>query len=243
MRPDLGQENLYYQEALRHSVGEPGRQYLASRGITKETIEEWQIGWSPVGCIPPNFDKSDETQPWKKLHGRITLPILDQGGKIISISGREVIKIGNRPKYDHYAFPARKILFGLYNNKKTIQKEDRIIITEGQLDVISSWQYGLRNVVSSFGAHCSLDHFALISRYASIVDVLYDGDNAGITGTKSINNFPTWGDLIVNLRTGIFPYGEDLDSWIKKHSKEELMNLLKENDKILIMRQFMSSNK
>jgi DNA primase len=232
MRPDLEQENLYYRKALKHpTVGLIGRNYLETRGITEETIDKWEIGWSPVGCIPSNFDKSDEFKPWTKLWGRITFPIRSQSGEMASISGRQVIKIDNKPKYDHYAFSARKILFGLYQNKEDIQKEDRIIITEGQLDVISAWQNGLKIVASSFGAHCSLDHFAIISRYASVIDVIYDEDNAGWTGTQAVKDFSTWGDLIVNLRTGIFPAKEDLDSWIKTHSKKELFQLIEENDK------------
>lgn len=244
MRPDLEQENMYYRKLLKHPIyGEVGRKYLESRGITGETIEKWEIGWSQIGCIPSNFDKDDPQKPWTKMWGRITFPIRNHGGDMVSISGRQVIKINNRPKYDHYSFNARRVLFGLYQNKEDIQREDRAFITEGQIDVISAWQQGLRIVTSSFGAHCSLDHFAVLSRYASVVDVLYDEDNAGWTGTKSIEEFSTWGDLIVNLRTGIFPPKEDLDSWIKKHSKEELFKLMKENDKILLKRKLLTQFK
>lgn len=244
MRPDLEQENLYYRKALQHpTIGLIGRQYLESRGITEETIKKWEIGWSPIGCVPSNFDKSDEVQPWRKMWGRITFPIREQSGRMVSISGRQVIKVGNAPKYDHYSFNARRILFGLYQNKEEILKDGRIIITEGQIDVISSWQNGLKIVASSFGAHCSLDHFAIISRYASVIDVLYDEDKAGWTGTQAIEDFPTWGDLIVNLRTGIFPQKEDLDSWIKKHSKEELYKLIEENDKVLLRKKFIKNFK
>lgn len=226
MRPDLEQENNYYKNALHSKLGTPGLEYLRQRGIAKETIEKWELGWSPLNCIPDNFDKDDKSKPWIKLWGRLTIPIRDSNGVLISISGRQVIKLGDKPKYDHYPFSARKILFGLFNNKEDIRKADRIIITEGQMDVISSWQSGLKIVASSFGAHGSLDHFAVASRYASVIDILYDEDNAGKIGTDNINKFPTWGDLIVNLRTDIFPRGEDLDSWIRKHSSEELLKLI-----------------
>lgn len=231
---------------LNTSAGNPGKSYLNQRGINNETIKYWQLGYCPVGYIPKCYkDQIDDNcnKFWSKLYGRITIPIINQNGTIVSISGRQVIKINDRPKYDHYSFNARRVLFGLYQNKEDIQREDRAFITEGQIDVISAWQQGLRIVTSSFGAHCSLDHFAVLSRYASVVDVLYDEDNAGWTGTKSIEEFSTWGDLIVNLRTGIFPPKEDLDSWIKKHSKEELFKLMKENDKILLKRKLLTQFK
>lgn len=237
MRPDLEWENEYYRKALAHpTIGQVGRSYLESRGLKQETIDKWEIGWSPIGCIPSNFDKNDPTAPWKKLYGRITFPIRDQNGVMVSISGRQVIKLEGKPKYDHYPFSARKVLFGLWNNKEEIQKADSIIITEGQIDVISSWQQGLRIVTSSFGAHCSLDHFAIASRYASNVDILYDEDNAGKKGTQNVTEFPTWGDLNVNLCTGIFPQGEDLDSWIQKHSTEELFALINSSETEKLMK-------
>jgi len=245
--------NNFIQEAeeynyilLNTNAGAPGRSYLNQRGINDETIKYWKLGYCPIGYTPKCYkDQIDNNcnKFWSKLYGRVTIPVIDQNGVMVSISGRQVIKVGNAPKYDHYSFNARKILFGLYQNKEDILEEGRIIITEGQIDVISSWQNGLKIVASSFGAHCSLDHFAIVSRYASVVDVLYDEDKAGWTGTQAIEDFPTWGDLIVNLRTGIFPPKEDLDSWIKKHSKEELYRLIEENDKVLLRRKFIKSFK
>ena len=228
MREDLEQENLFYRKALYHSeYGKIGRDYLQQRGLNSETIKQWEIGWSPYGCIPNNFKNwPEDFKPWPKLWGRITFPVRDQSGKMVSISGRLVLDLKDRPKYDHYPFNARKILFGLFQNKEEIRSFDKVIITEGQIDVISSWQEGLKIVVSSFGAHCSLDHFALISRYASVVNILYDEDAAGKNGTDAIEEFPTFGDLKVELKQGIFPKGEDLDKWIKKHSVEELFIIM-----------------
>ena len=238
---NLEQENKYYQEVLNHPIyGEIGRNYLLSRGITQETIDFWKIGWSPYNCIPSNFkDWKEKFHPWKKLWGRVTFPIFDQNGKIVSISGRLVLQLNDRPKYDHYPFSARKILFGLYQNKDEIRKMDRVIITEGQLDVISSWQHGLKVVTSSFGAHCSLDHFAIVARYASTIDILYDEDNAGKMGTDIIEDFPTWGDLVVNLKRGIFPKGQDLDNWIRNHSVDELFQLINKNENDVLKERIM----
>lgn len=227
MIPNFEIENEYYRKALYdHKTGKVAREYLKKRCINEETIEKWKLGWSPYECVPSIYnDWVGDYKPWSKLWGRITIPIYDQNGKVVSISGRLVLKI-DKPKYDHYSFPSRKVLFGLFQNKEEIQKNDRAIITEGQMDVISSWQKGLRIVTSSFGAHCSLDHLAILSRYATRIDVLYDNDFAGNKGLNDIKKFTTHGDLIINLKQGIFPYGDDLDSWINKNSIDRLFNLL-----------------
>ncbi|MFW6243219.1 MAG: toprim domain-containing protein [bacterium] len=232
MTPNFEIENKYYIKALKHSsVGQIARNYLEKRGISEETIEKWEIGWSPYRCIPPNYkDWNDSYHPWEKMWGGITFPIYDQNGKIVSISRRLILKI-DKPKYDHYPFPARRIIFGLYQNKRNIQKFDRALITEGQIDVITSWQEGLKVVGSTFGAHCSLDHLALLSRYASNIDILYDGDAAGYKGINAIKQFTTWGDLSIKFHTNLFQCGEDLDSWIKNHSSSELIKLINNNKK------------
>ena len=222
----------YIKILFKTDAGKVARSYLLSRGIDKKTAEFWQLGYCPWGYIPriyKELDKESFYKFWQKMWGRLIIPIFDQNGKIVSLSGRLILQVKDRPKYDHYPFPSRKILFGLYQNKDNIRIENRCIITEGQMDVISSWQNGLKIVTSSFGAHCSLDHFAYISRYSSVIDVLYDTDKAGIKGTDAIKDFPTWGDLTINLRKNVFPKGEDLDSWIRVNSKEKLLNLLENN--------------
>ena len=231
---DLIQESQEYMDILLNKPeGREGRQYLKSRGIKVETALYWQLGYSPNNYIPQIYRGNPEYKVWKKMHGRITVPVFDQNGEMVSISGRLVLKL-DKPKYDHYSFPTRKILFGLYQNRNDIRLSNRMIITEGQMDVISSWQSGLRIVTSSFGAHCSLDHFAIAARYTSKLDVLYDEDNAGKMGTDAIQEFPTWGDLTVNLKRGIFPKGDDLDSWIRKHNVEQLFKLLDKNKNDLL---------
>lgn len=221
----LEQENEFYRKCLKHPIhGEIGRRYLESRGITEETIEKWEIGWSPYSCVPQCY-KGETRQFWKKHWGRITFPIRDQSGKMISISGRLVLKIQGPPKYDHYPFPSRKVLFGLWQNKENIRELSRAVMTEGQIDVITSWQKGFKIATSSFGAHGSLDHMSLLARYAKRVDVLYDADKAGIEGEEGIKKLSTLGDLEVHFQKP-FSKGDDLDSWISRNDVDKLWELL-----------------
>ena len=222
-------ENNLYRELLKHpTYGEPGRKYLELRGITEETIEKWEIGYAPLDYRPKWSDAKDIFDPYTKMIGRVTFPLYNCNGSLESISGRWALSENplKKTKYDMHKFIKNRLLFGLYQNKYNIRKQNSIIITEGQLDVISAWQNGITNVVSSFGAHCSLYHLGLAARYCSNIYILYDEDIAGLAGAESINDFSTYGDLNVMIKTGIFPKGDDLDSFIKKHSKAELEALL-----------------
>lgn len=225
MNVNFEEENQFYRRCLAHpTYGEIGRAYLKQRGINQETIDKWEIGWSPYNCTPTCY-KGEQKKFWRKHWGRITFPIRDQHGKMVSISGRLVLKLKDVPKYDHYPFQARKILFGLYQNKDDIRNMGRAAVTEGQIDVITAWQNGFRVATSSFGAHGSLDHLALLARYANLVDIMYDADAAGYKGEKQIKELSTLGDLNVRFQRP-FNRGDDLDSWITKHSVDELWGLL-----------------
>lgn len=218
-------ENDFYKRALQHpTIGAPARKYLEQRGINEETIKFWEIGWCPVGH-----------KEYYKLKGRVTFPVRNQNGKIITISGRKVFETLDGPKYDMYPFSARKNLFGIWQNKNEIREENRAIITEGQMDVITSWQKGLKIVTSTFGAHGSLWHLGIIARYANRINILYDTDTAGNEGIEGIKKLSTLGDLQVNYKNP-FSKNEDLDSWLQKNDKDKLFNLL-EDDQILSLRQ------
>lgn len=222
---DYEQENNFYKYALKHpTLGETGRKYLESRGIKEETIEKWEIGWAPVGVTPPCY-KGQVKPFWKKMWGRVTFPVRTQSGKIATISGRLVIQSMKSVKYDMYPFAARKILFGLWQNKDSIREANRAAITEGQMDVITAWQEGFKIATSTFGAHGSLDHLANLSRYAKRIDVLYDADAAGMKGIEGIKKLSTLGDLDVRFKNP-FPKGEDLDSWLRKNNVDNLLKML-----------------
>jgi DNA primase len=235
MELNLKEENKFYKkQLLKRNTGKKARQYLKSRGIEYKTVKEWEIGWSPFKSTPLCYNNNSNKKPWTKMWGRITFPIRDQNGKIISISGRLIDNRLNGPKYDHYSFPSRKTLFGLSVNKKDILKQQKMVITEGQFDVITAWQKGLKIVTSTFGAHCSLDHLAVAARYTKNIHVIYDSDNAGQEGLKGIRNLHTKGDLKVKLHANLLPKNDDLDSWLRKNSLNKFYNLINQtkNDQL-----------
>lgn len=215
--------NEYRNILFNKKEGAPGRNYLKIRGLTKETAEFWNLGYCPIGFTPSIYKNNQYVQ--KKMHGRLIIPVFDQNGKLVTISGRKVFDTLPGPKYDMYPFAARKILFGLWQNKNEMRNQNRAAITEGQIDVITSWQQGFKIVSSSFGAHGSLDHLALLARYAKKINVLYDSDKAGFEGINAIKGLSILCDLDIEFKNP-FPKGEDLDSWIKKNSSEKLIELL-----------------
>jgi len=227
MDNNFEEEMKIYKDILfNKKEGVQGRNYLKIRGISKETADFWNLGYCPLNFTPPMYKDKPFLQ--KKMQGRLILPVFDQSGKVITISGRKVFQTLPGPKYDMYQFPARKILFGLWQNKEEMRKLNRAAITEGQLDVITAWQKGFKIAASSFGAHGSLDHLALLSRYVKKINVLYDADNAGFEGIKAIKELSKLCDLEIEFKNP-FPRGEDLDSWIRKNSSEKLFELLDKN--------------
>ena len=209
------EENNYYKQQLFNKENKIARQYLLSRGITQQTALDWELGFCPIS------DKS-------KLKGRITIPIYDQNGNMISISGRLIYNLKKKSKYDHYPFPARSILFGLYLNKEYIKQQNTIFITEGQMDVIKAYQSGVKNVVCSFGAHCSLYQIAIAVRYCDNVYIIYDNDYAGQQGAKKIiTDIKQQNITDINIKSlNLFSQNEDLDNYFSKHTKEDFTKLV-----------------
>lgn len=226
----------YIDILLNKPEGQIGRDYLRQRKILKNTAIKWEMGYCPVGYVPPIY--KDEKFPfWEKLWGRIVFPIRNSNGKLISISGRKIVEIPEReknPKYDHYPFASRETLFGLWINKGNIFKEDRAIITEGQLDVITAWQKGIKIVTSSFGAHCGETHFALLNRYTSNIIIMYDNDEAGKKGMQKARDICRKYKISVKIKCP-FSEGTDMDNWLQKHTKEDFYRLLEYNKMSYIM--------
>ena len=228
---NLRQElNEYINILMNTTEGKIGRDYLKSRKITKNTAIEWEIGYCPIGYVPSIY-QNEKFPFWEKLWGRIIFPIYDSNGNLVSISGRKVLDVSTRaknPKYDHYPFNARKILFGLWKNKEEIFIQNKGIITEGQLDVITAWQHGVKIVTSSFGAHCSENHFILLNRYTDNIIVMYDNDDAGQKGTNKAKEIARINKFNLKIKCP-FSNGVDLDNWLQCHSAEEFYKLINYN--------------
>jgi len=218
------EENKEYVNNLYGNLGKDGREYLKKRGITVPTAKFWELGFSPRNFIPEIY-KNDTNFMYKKMNGRVTIPVYDSNGVLIGISGRSVYD-DIKPKYMHYVFPTRSTLFGLWQNQKDVIRENAIVFAEGQFDIITAWQNGLRIAVCTFGAHCSETQFAIASRYTNRINILYDKDEAGELGTQKALKINTYGKVKVKSIGYLMLKDDDLDSWIQRNSYQKILNAI-----------------
>ena len=206
----------YISNLWDKDIGKDARDFLKFRNIKPSTARAWNIGYCPSDYIPKCYS-TNEYPMYTKMQGRVILPVYNSIGELLTLSGR-AINDNLKPKYIHYSFPTSKTLFGLYINEKDIIKKNLIFFAEGQIDVISAWQNGLRTCVCTFGSHFSSDQILLASRYTNRVFILYDDDEAGSSGASaSMKKLKIKGDVNVKILSGIFRNGEDLDNFVNKY--------------------------
>jgi DNA primase len=231
-----------------------GLSYLKERQFSDETIKKFMLGY----CLDQweGFTKlaldsgykieflqktgltkvTEEGKLFDFYKGRVMFPIHSVTGKVLGFGGRtlradkKVAKYFNSPESDIYN--KSRILYGLYQAKKSITQLDNCYLVEGYTDVISFHQAGIENVVASSGTALTKEQISLIKRYTPNVTILYDGDAAGIKASfRGIDLILEQG---LNVKALLFPEGDDPDSFSKKVSKSELETYLNQHAKDFI---------
>ncbi len=247
--------NSYFQEQLHKT--ETGKAialtYFKERGFTVDTIQKFQLGYSPdswdaftktaisKGYLLKYLESTGlsivkEQKQFDRFKGRVMFPIHSMSGRVLGFGGRLLItnakaaKYLNSPESDIYH--KSKVLYGIYYAKQAIAKEDNCYLVEGYTDVIQFHQTGIANVVSSSGTALTSDQIRLISRLSKNITVLFDGDAAGLRA--AIRGIDLILEQGMNVRVCTFPDGEDPDSFAKKHTKESLQVYLDENQQDFI---------
>ena len=245
----------YFQDALLNTEeGKAiGYSYFKERGFTNETIKKFSLGYSPeawdaftkealgkgykleflesTGLTIPRDDR-----PFDRFKGRVMFPIQSMSGRVLGFGGRiltndkKAAKYLNSPESDIYH--KSKVLYGIYQAKQAIAKQNNCFLVEGYTDVIQFNQTGIENVVSSSGTALTPDQIRLINRLTKNVTVLFDGDAAGLRA--SIRGIDLILEEGMNVRVCEFPDGEDPDSFAKKMPYEDLVLYLEENSKDFI---------
>ncbi|RCS27895.1 DNA primase [Polaribacter sp. WD7] len=222
-----------------------GLSYFKERGFREETIKKFDLGY----CIDEwdNFTKAalakgydlkylastgltivKENKQFDRFKGRVMFPIHSMSGRILGFGGRiltndkKAAKYLNSPESDIYH--KSKILYGIYQAKKEIAKQDNCFLVEGYTDVISFHQSGIQNVVASSGTALTPDQIRLVNRLTKNITVLFDGDAAGVRA--SIRGIDLILEQGMNVKVVQFPDGEDPDSFAKSHSSKELKDYL-----------------
>ncbi len=191
----------YYHYILsEHSMGIPGRTYAERRKLSKIQIDKFLIGYAPKAyenlknfLIKKGFNLSDlvrwgllvekNGKIYDKFRDRLMFTITDHQGDVVGFSGRLIDPDGLGPKYlnssETLVYKKSKILFGLFQAKEAIRKEKFVILVEGNVDLLSSHEAGVSNIVAPMGTALTPEQLTLIKRYCEKVYFALDTDNAG----------------------------------------------------------------
>lgn len=178
-------------------------------------------------------NKSGEDKILDRFSGRAIFPWFSVSGKVVAFGGRVLDSRtkGVSQKYvnspDSVIYHKERELYGLYQAKKAIAKEDCVFMVEGYTDVISMHQCGIENVVANSGTALSVHQIRLLHRFTSNIVLLYDGDNAGIHAALRGTDMLLEEEM--NVKVLFLPDGNDPDSFARSHSAEEFRRYIKEN--------------
>ncbi|MCQ2348108.1 MAG: DNA primase [Paludibacteraceae bacterium] len=234
-----------------------GLSYLRERGLRDDTIHKFNIGYSPDRSIlykeairqgfaekylvndPDNEPhwgtgvciKSSDGELYDRFHSRVIFPFFSASGKVIGFAGRIMKKNDKVGKYVNSptspVFEKHDCLYGLFQAKQHIVRLNRCYLVEGQMDVISMYQAGIQNVVSSGGTSLTKPQIRLIHRFTDNITVLYDGDKAGIKAAlRGIDMILEEG---IHVKVVLLPEGEDPDSFARSHTAEEFTRFIQDN--------------
>ena len=242
----------YFQNMLKNDPDgiAIGRQYFRSRGIRDDIIEKFSLGYAlpkrdalataaqKAGYQAEFLEKTGLCIKGEKgLHdryaGRVIFPWLNVSGKVVAFGGRllDARTKGVQQKYvnspDSEIYHKDHELYGLYQAKKAIAKEDCVYMVEGYTDVIAMHQCGLENVVANSGTALSVYQIKLLRRFTQNITLLYDGDEAGIhAAMRGLDMLLAEG---MNVKVLLLPDGDDPDSFSRKHSATEFKEHIQKN--------------
>ncbi len=235
---------LYGKMIQDESRGNGVRSYLEKRGMTTDTIEQFQLGYAPdLWDFGVSFMKEEKiTQkvainsglilPRKQGNGyydrfrnRLMFPIFDINMQVAGFGGR--VMDDSMPKYmnspETPVYSKSRILYGLHAAKQDCRRQGRVFIVEGYFDFLSLYQHGIQNTVASLGTALTLEHVRILKGYAQQMVLVFDSDDAGINAAKrSIKIFMKEG---IDTRILVLPGKSDPDSYVMKHGRDSFLSL------------------
>ncbi|MDR1400863.1 MAG: DNA primase [Endomicrobium sp.] len=238
---------FYHRCLLGSPYAEKARKYLDDRGIIRETIDKFKLGYAPKGGIlefafkkgymigdllkAGLVTKTERGFFFEYMSERIVFPIFDVQGRIVAFGGRTIFN--HDPKYLNTPETAVYLkslnLYGLYQTLPALRKVRKIIILEGYIDAVISQQFGVIGAVATLGAAFNQNHVKLISRYSDSVTLLFDSDEAGRAATQRSLEILVENAVECNVST--LPEHVDADEYLNRFGKESFLNLLKSSSK------------
>ncbi len=245
----------YFQDNL--SKSEEGKSiglsYFKEREFSDEVIEKFNLGYSFNNSN--NFSEEALKKGYKlnflektgltivkdnknidRFKGRVMFPIFSMSGRVLGFGGRILKSSKNIAKYinspESLIYYKSKVLYGIFQAKQNIVKEDNCFLVEGYTDVIKLHQKGVKNVVASSGTALTENQIRLVSRLTKNITVLFDGDSAG--SRAALRGIDIILEQGMNVRICNLPEGEDPDSFANSKETEELKTFFKKNSKDFI---------
>jgi DNA primase len=238
----------FHDNLLKKEFGEPARHYLKRRGITLEIAKHWQLGYAPdewdafgswargrgysvrdlisSGLVKTRDDAQRNANvsgsAYDRFRGRIVFPICNDVGEVIAFSGRLLQDAEGAAKYlnspETPIFRKGHVLFGLDKTKRALIESNCAVVCEGQLDLISLFEAGIKNVVAPQGTAFTEKQARVLKRFVNEVVLCFDADAAGKKASERSLDALLQNDLIV--RVAEMPAGEDPDSLVRREGKE-----------------------
>ena len=245
----------FFRDALETQEGQAiAYQYFRSRGLEDETIRKYGLGWAftdrkalSEAARAAGYKEEflvdtglsiryDDGRLVDRFFDRVIFPIHSVSGRVIGFGGRTlktdktVAKYVNSPSTEIY--DKSRSLYGIYFAKNEISRQDKCILVEGYLDVLSMHQLGITNVVASSGTSLTVEQIRLIRKFTNNVTIIYDGDSAGIKAAlRGI-------DLVLkeglNVKVVLLPEGQDPDDFARRHTLDEVNDHIRQNEQDFI---------
>lgn len=243
----------YFEDLLHHPAdgNDIGMQYFRSRGFRDDIILKFRLGYdlpNRLVLAPTALQKGYKEEflvktgiCYKNEHGelidryagRVTFPWIGVNGKVVGFTARVLDSRtkGVNQKYvnspDSDLFHKDHELYGIYQAKKAIAREDRVYMVEGQADVIALHQCGIENVVANSGTALSLHQIHMLHRFSSNITLIYDGDAAGIhAALRGTDMLLSEG---MNLNVLLLPGGQDPDEFARSHTATDFRQYIDEH--------------
>ena len=234
----------FHSNLLRTKAAAHARAYLKDRGINIETAKRWQIGYAPntwdslvqcataagfakgelieSGLVKLREEGNPRSRPYDRFRDRLMFPIHNDFGEVVAFSGRILDPKAKGGKYvnspETPLFSKGNLLFGLHQSKRFLANARQAIVLEGQLDLITTFEAGIQNVVAPQGTSLTARHAALLRRFADEVVLFFDADAAGQKAAERALEVLFGAGL--QVRIGQMPAGEDPDSLIRKSGSD-----------------------
>jgi DNA primase len=235
----------FHENLLKKEFADPARAYLKNRGIDRQVAKDWQLGYAPdnwdaflkwavdrgysrtqllqSGLVKPRDEERPSGDIYDRFRGRIMFPICNDVGEVIAFSGRLLESDPKAAKYvnspETPLFQKGRVLFGLHKTKRPLIDANCAIVCEGQLDLISLFEAGLKNVVAPQGTAFTDYQARILKRFVAEVVLCFDADQAGQKAAAHSLDSLLEHDLVVRIVD--MPAEQDPDSLVRREGKDE----------------------